>query len=156
VLKLASAARRGERAVTQTRLRHILIRASERVEAGRRGLRDLRDLIVNSKADFAELARVHSYDGTRAAARARLGLSRRYVPDFERAYEELKEARSASVRTLSVYHLIQFSSGARPSMNPERRRCRRGRSAEASPRGLQEWLRQLRDQSYVEVRLDEK
>jgi len=42
-------------------------------------------------------------------------------------------------------------------MNPERRGCRRGRCcASEADEAYQEWLRQLRDQSYVEVRLDEK
>jgi peptidyl-prolyl cis-trans isomerase SurA len=43
-------------------------------------------------------------------------------------------------------------------MNPERRRlqARQVLRERKSDEAYQEWLRQLRDQSYVEVRLDEK
>ncbi|MFL6573587.1 MAG: peptidylprolyl isomerase, partial [Burkholderiales bacterium] len=56
--------------VTQTHARHILVRTSEVVSENeaRRRLADLRERIVNGKADFAELAKVHS-DDTGSAAR---------------------------------------------------------------------------------------
>jgi len=163
VLKLAE--RRGAASsapVTQTRLRHILIRASDTVSESeaRRRLRDLRDRIVNSKADFAELARVHSDDGTASRGGE---LDWVYpgdtVPDFERAYEELKDGEiSQPVRTPFGYHLIQVLERRSAEMNPERRRlqARQVLRERKSDEAYQEWLRQLRDQSYVEVRLDEK
>jgi peptidyl-prolyl cis-trans isomerase SurA len=163
VLKLAE--RRGAAAsapVTQTRLRHILIRTSDTVSESeaRRRLRDLRDRIVNSKADFAELARVHSDDGTASRGGE---LDWVYpgdtVPDFERAYEELKDGEiSQPVRTPFGYHLIQVLERRSAEMNPERRRlqARQVLRERKSDEAYQEWLRQLRDQSYVEVRLDER
>src|SRR5256712_127291 len=163
VLKLVE--RRGAASsapVTQTRLRHILVRTSDTVSESeaRRRLRDLRDRIVNGKADFAELARVHSDDGTASRGGE---LDWIYpgdtVPDFERAYEELKEGEiSQPVRTPFGYHLIQVLERRSAEMNPERRRlqARQVLRERKSDEAYQEWLRQLRDQSYVEVRLDER
>ena len=72
----------------QTRVRHILMRASEALseaEALRR-LHDLRERIVSGAADFAELARVHSEDAS-AARGGDLGwvYPGDTVPEFERA-----------------------------------------------------------------------
>jgi peptidyl-prolyl cis-trans isomerase SurA len=165
VLKLAGrrGATLGDGApVEQTRLRHILIRASETMsenEAIRR-LNDLRARIQSGAADFAEMARVHSGD----ASAARGGeLDWVYpgdtVPDFERAYQALKPGEvSAPVRTPFGYHLIQVLERRSADMSPERRRLQarqilRDRKADEA---YQEWLRQLRDQVYVELRLEER
>jgi peptidyl-prolyl cis-trans isomerase SurA len=148
--------------VTQTRLRHILVRTSETVSEAeaRRRLTDLRERILKGAGDFAELARVHSDD----ASAARGGeLDWVYpgdtVPDFERAFQELKAGEiSEPVRTPFGFHLIQVLERRNADMSPERRRLQarqilRERKADEA---YQEWLRQLRDQSYVELRLDER
>jgi peptidyl-prolyl cis-trans isomerase SurA len=147
--------------VPQTRLRHILIRASELVSEGeaRRRLADLRDRIVNG-ADFAELARVHSDDAT-AARGGELDWVYQgdTVPDFERAYLDLKIGEvSEPVRTPFGYHLIQVLERRSADMSPERRRlqARQVLRERKSDEAYQEWLRQLRDQIYVELRLDER
>ena len=126
----------------------------------RRRLLDLRERIVSGGADFAELARVHSDDGTAARGGE---LDWVYpgdtVPEFERAYEELKIGEvSQPVRTPFGYHLIQVLErrAARLSV-PERRRlqARQALRERKSDEAYQEWLRQLRDQTYVELRLEE-
>jgi peptidyl-prolyl cis-trans isomerase SurA len=148
--------------VAQTRLRHILIRASESMSEGEavRRLNDLRARIVSGAADFAEMARVHSADATAARGGE---LDWVYpgdtVPDFERAYQELKVGEvSQPVRTPFGYHLIQVLERRSADVSPERRRLQarqalRERKADES---YQEWLRQLRDQIYVELRLEER
>lgn len=149
-------------AVEQTRLRHILIRTSENVSENeaRRRLADLRQRIVSGKADFADLARVHSDDATAARGGE---LDWVYpgdtVPDFERAYQHLKIGEvSEPVKTPFGYHLIQVLERRSADMSPERRRlqARQALRERKSDEAYQEWLRQLRDQSYVELRLDEK
>jgi peptidyl-prolyl cis-trans isomerase SurA len=148
--------------VAQTRLRHILIRASESIseaEALRR-LNDLRERIVRGGADFGEMARVHSGDATAARGGE---LDWVYpgdtVPEFERAYQELKIGEvSQPVRTPFGYHLIQVLERRSADMSEERRRLQarqvlRERKADEA---YQEWLRQLRDQIYVELRLEER
>jgi peptidyl-prolyl cis-trans isomerase SurA len=164
VLKLLE--RRGVAAanapVRQTRLRHILVRTSEAVSEGeaRRRLADLRSRIVSGAAEFAEMARVHSDDATAARGGE---LDWVYpgdtVPDFERAYQELKvDEVSQPVRTPFGYHLIQVLERRSADMSPERRRlqARMALRERKSEEAYQEWLRQLRDQTYVELRLEER
>ena len=151
-----------ETAVRQTRLRHILIRTNEVVSESeaRRKLLDLRDRIVSGGADFAELARVHSDDGTAARGGE---LDWVYpgdtVPEFERAYEELKVGEvSQPVRTPFGYHLIQVLERRSSDLSPERKRlqARQALRERKADEAYQEWLRQVRDQTYVELRLDER
>jgi peptidyl-prolyl cis-trans isomerase SurA len=152
----------GSAPVRQTKLRHVLIRTNEAVSDAdaRRRITLLRERIVSGAADFAEIARTNSDD----ASAARGGeLDWVYpgdtVPEFERAYEELKVGEvSEPVRTPFGYHLIQVLERRSSDMSPERRRLQarqvlRERKAEEA---YTEWLRQLRDQTYVELRLEEK
>jgi peptidyl-prolyl cis-trans isomerase SurA len=149
--------------VTQTRARHILVRTSEVVSENeaRRRLADLRERIAKGGADFAELAKAHSDD---AASAARGGdLDWIYpgdtVPDFERAMQELKPGEiSPPVKTPFGYHLIQVLERRASDVSQERRRleARKLLRERKSEETYQEWLRQLRDQAYVELRLEER
>jgi peptidyl-prolyl cis-trans isomerase SurA len=163
ILKLIE--RRGagaEAPVVQTRLRHILIRTNEAVSEAdaRRKLLELRKRIVDGGADFGELARAYSDDGTATRGGE---LDWVYpgdtVPEFERAYQELKIGEvSQPVRTPFGYHLIQVLERRSSDVSPERRRlqARQALRERKSDEAYQEWLRQLRDQTYVELRLDER
>lgn len=164
VLKLLDrrGASTGGAAVAQTRLRHILVRAGEQMSEtnARRRLADLRQRIVSGSADFAELARVHSEDGT-AARGGELDwiYAGDTVPDFERAYLELKIGEvSQPIRTPFGYHLIQVLERRSADVSPERHRLRARQALRErkSDESYQEWLRQLRDQTYVELRLEER
>jgi len=125
-----------------------------------RRLNDLRERIIKSGADFAEMARVHSNDATAARGGE---LDWVYpgdtVPDFERAYQELKVGEvSQPVRTPFGYHLIQVLERRSADMSPERRRlqARQALRERKADEAYQDWLRQLRDQIYVELRLEER
>ncbi len=163
VLKLLE--RRGAPApnvpIVQTRIRHILIRTSETMSEAeaRRRLLGLRERIA-SGADFAALARANSDDST--AARGG-DLDWIYpgdtVPEFERAFQELKPGEiSQPVKTPFGYHLIQVLERRSADMSPERRRlqARQVLRERKSDEAFQQWLRQLRDQAYVELRLEER
>jgi peptidyl-prolyl cis-trans isomerase SurA len=152
----------GDAPVTQTRVRHILVRTNEVVSESdaRRRLLDIRERIVNGKADFAEMARVHSDDGSAGRGGE---LDWVYpgdtVPDFERAMQELKVGEvSQPVRTPFGYHLMQVLERRAADMSPERRRlqARQALRERKSEEAFQEWLRQVRDRAYVELRLEEK
>src|SRR6266850_1583002 len=163
LLQLADRRGAGAQApVLQTRMRHILVRTNEAVSESeaRRKLLDLRERLVSGGADFAELARVHSDDGTAARGGE---LDWVYpgdtVPEFERAYEELKISEvSPPVRTPFGYHLIQVLERRSSDLSPERRRqqARQALRERKADEAYQEWLRQLRDQTYVELRLEER
>ncbi|HUQ26849.1 MAG TPA: peptidylprolyl isomerase [Burkholderiales bacterium] len=148
--------------IPQTRLRHILIRTSETVSEGeaRRRLNDLRRRILAKDADFGEMARVHSDDATSARGGE---LDWVYpgdtVPDFERAYQELRVGEvSEPVRTPFGVHLIQVLERRSADMSTERRRlqARQALRERKGDEAYNEWLRQLRDLTYVELRLEER
>ncbi|MEA3194100.1 MAG: peptidyl-prolyl cis-trans isomerase SurA [Betaproteobacteria bacterium] len=148
--------------IPQTRLRHILIRTSETVSESeaRRRLNDLRRRILAKEADFAEMARVHSDDATSARGGE---LDWVYpgdtVPDFERAFQELQVGEiSEPVRTPFGMHLIQVLERRSADMSAERRRlqARQALRERKGDEAYNEWLRQLRDLTYVELRLEER
>ena len=148
--------------IPQTRLRHILIRTNDTVSEteARRRLTDLRRRILAKDADFAEMARVHSDDATSARGGE---LDWVYpgdtVPDFERAYQELQIGEvSQPVRTPFGVHIIQVLERRSADMSQERRRmqARQALRERKSDEAYSEWLRQLRDTVYVDLRLEER
>jgi peptidyl-prolyl cis-trans isomerase SurA len=147
--------------ITQTRARHILIRTSETVseDNARRRLLGLRERIL-AGADFAVLARSNSDDSTSARGG---DLDWIYpgdtVPEFERAMQELKPGElSQPVKTPFGFHLIQVMERRSAELSPERRRlqARQALRERKADETFQQWLRQLRDQTYVELRLEDR
>jgi peptidyl-prolyl cis-trans isomerase SurA len=81
------------------------------------------------------------------------------VPDIERAMKELKPKDvSQPVKTPFGYHLIQVIERRSADVSPERRRlqARQALRERKSDEAFQEWLRQLRDSTYVELRLEDR
>lgn len=147
--------------VQQTRARHILIKTNELVSENeaRNRLNNLKERLDN-KGDFAELARVHSED-TSATRGGELGWVSPgdTVPEFERAMNALKPGEiSAPVRSPFGWHLIQVLERRNEDMSKERLRlmARQALSARKSDEAYQEWVRQLRDQAFIDIRLEER
>ena len=147
--------------VQQTRVRHILVKTNELVSENeaRNRLHTLKERLEN-KADFAELARVHSEDAS-ASKGGDLGwiLPGDTVPEFERAMEGLKIGEiSNPVRSPFGWHLIQVLERGVQDVSKERQRlaARQTLRARKSDEAYQEWVRQLRDRAYVELRLEER
>jgi peptidyl-prolyl cis-trans isomerase SurA len=147
--------------VQQTRVRHILLKTNELVSENdaRNRLRTLKERLEN-KADFAELARAHSEDAS-AAKGGDLGwiLPGDTVPEFERAMNALKIGEvSDPVRSPFGWHLIQVLERGVQDVSKERQRlaARQTLRARKSDEAYQEWVRQLRDRAYVELRLEER
>jgi len=147
--------------VTQTHARHILVRTNEAVSEAdaRRRLAVLRERII-AGADFAELARLNSQDGSAA-----LGGDLNWihpgdtVPEFERAMDALAPGElSEPVKTPFGWHLIQVLERRKADLSVERRRleARLALRARKSDEAYQEWLRQLRDRTFIELRLEER
>lgn len=148
--------------VEQTRVRHILIRTSEVTSEAdaRRRLSDLRERIVTGGADFAELARLHSVDGS-ASRGGDLDwvLPGDTVPDFERAMSALKPGEvSQPFKSPFGWHLLQVQERRAAALTQDRRRmqARIALKERKSDEAYQEWLRQLRDRTYVELRLEDR
>ncbi|HZM48222.1 MAG TPA: peptidylprolyl isomerase [Burkholderiales bacterium] len=147
--------------VNQTRTRHILIKTNELVseDEARRRLVGLKERLDN-KVDFAELARAHSED-TSASKGGDLGWISPgdTVPDFERAMNDLKLGEvSNPVKSPFGWHLIQVLERRNEDMSKERQRlnARMALRARKSDESYQEWVRQLRDRAYIELRLEER
>jgi len=146
--------------VTQTHARHILIKTNELVSEAdaKRRLLELKERLDNG-ASFAELARLHSEDGS-AAKGGDLGwLSPGdTVPEFERAMNALPlNVVSDPVHTQFGWHLIEVLGRRKEDVTQEKRKLQarmeiRERKADEA---YQEFVRQLRDQAYVEYKQDE-
>jgi peptidyl-prolyl cis-trans isomerase SurA len=151
----------GPAMVQQTNARHILIKASELVSdnEARTRLRNLKERLEN-KTDFAQLARSNSED-TSASKGGDLGWISPgdTVPEFERAMNALKPGEiSDPVRSPFGWHLIQVVERRSADLSKERRRltARQALRERKSEEAYEEWVRQLRDRAFVEMRLDER
>ncbi len=147
--------------VEQAHVRHILVRSNELVseDEAKRKLLSLRERIVNG-VNFAELARLNSDDGS-ASRGGDLGwiYPGDTVAEFERAFTELKPMDvSQPVKTPFGWHLIQVLERRTADMSSERKRveARKALLDRKGDEAYQEWLRQLRDRAYVEMRLEER
>lgn len=148
--------------VAQTRVRHILIRTNELVsqDQAKRRLADLRERLENKAADFADLARQHSNDGS-AARGGDLGwvYPGDTVPEFEKTMEALKPGEiSEPIQTQFGWHIIQVQERRTEDASQDRVRqaARQALRERKADEAYQEWLRQLRDRAFVELRLEDR
>jgi peptidyl-prolyl cis-trans isomerase SurA len=147
--------------VQQTRVRHILLRVSDLTPEPevRRRLGELRERIVKGGQDFGQLARLHSVDASSTRG-GELGwiYPGDTVPEFEKAMTALQPGEvSEPVQSPFGFHLIQVME-RRVEESPVERNRQAARLAlrdRKSEEAFQEWLRQLRDRTYVELRLDD-
>ena len=162
ILKLV--AKRGGKsmpAVQQTHVRHILIKVNEVVSEAdaKHKLTGLLERIRNGEK-FEELARLYSQDGTAAKGGdldwAYPGV---FVPEFERAMNQLPLKQvSEPVQTPFGFHLIEVLERRvqEPSSDRQRDAARQALRERKVDEAYQDWLRQLRDTAYVEMRLEER
>jgi peptidyl-prolyl cis-trans isomerase SurA len=147
--------------VAQTHVRHILITPNELVsnDEARTRLTQLRQRISGGD-DFAALARSHSDDKGTAIQGGDLGWVNPgdLVPRFEEVMNDLDANElSEPVRTRFGWHLIQVLERRQQDVTDQVRRAqarealRERKAAEAT----RNYLRQLRNEAYVEMRLDE-
>lgn len=147
--------------IVQHKARHILVKTSEILgdaDAQRR-LRDLRERILQGGADFADLAKQFSQDGS-AASGGDLGwvAASDLVPEFAQVMESLPIGQlSQPVRSPFGWHLMQVLERRDADVSKERERleARQAIRARKAEEAYDEWLRQLRDSAYVELRLEE-
>jgi peptidyl-prolyl cis-trans isomerase SurA len=153
-------AKQGLPTLKQTHARHILIRINEVVSEAdaQHKLVGIKERLDNG-ADFAELARLYS-DDLSASKGGDLGWLYQgdTVPEFERAMDDLalKEV-SKPVRSPFGMHLIQvlerrMDEGSKDRQRLVARMALRERKADEA---YQDWLRQQRDEAYVEYHLDQ-
>ncbi len=147
--------------VEQTHARHILVRVNELLSESeaRRTLNEvLRQLSVGES--FETLAKRYSQDAS-AANGGDLGWvsAGDTVPPFEAAMNLLKEGEvSPIVQTPFGLHLIEVVARRKIDVTDDRTKqmAKRDLHLRRLDEVYQDWLRQLRDNTYIEVRLDEE
>ncbi|WP_373510171.1 peptidylprolyl isomerase [Thiocapsa sp.] len=147
--------------VVQTNARHILIRTNELVsdDDAKRRLEQLRMRIVGGE-DFAALARSNSDDTGSALKGGDLGWVNPgdTVPDFEEAMNALPpNGVSEPFQSPFGWHIVQVIERRNQDKEGEfmRIKAREALQRRKAEEATEEWLRQLRDEAYVEIRLDE-
>lgn len=155
-----SATTEAARAVVQTRARHILVRPGNGpagdIEA-QRLLNDLRERVLARRSEFADLARQYSADGSSARG-GDLGWldPGDTVPEFDQVMQALPlNEISQPVRSPFGWHLIVVNERRNGSVADRERIAARNVIRERKiEEQAQEWLRRLRDKTFVELRLD--
>ncbi len=147
--------------VTQTLARHILIRTTELITDDDASIR-LQKIVQRIKKgeDFAELARMYSDDKLSAIKGGDLGWVSpgEMVPVFEQAMNELPpENISTPFKSEFGWHIVQVQERREHDNTEEYTRSQaqdalRSRKIEEE---YQNWLRRLRDEAYVEYRLND-
>ncbi|PJO21094.1 molecular chaperone SurA [Burkholderia glumae] len=144
--------------IVQTHVRHILLRVGEgKSEAqARQQLIDIRNK-VEAGGDFASFARTYSQDGS-ASQGGDLGWISpgETVPEFERAMNSLQDGQiSNPVRTEYGYHLIQVLGrrDAEGSIQQQMDIARQAIGQRKAEQAYADWLRELRDSSYVQIKI---
>ena len=147
--------------IQQTHVRHILIKLSEIMSEkdGKLKIDGIKERLDNGEK-FEALARQYSEDSTAANGGDLNWLNPGdTVPQFEKAMNELKDQQiSPPVRTQFGWHLIQVLERKTQDMSKEaaRLKARQEIRAKKADEAYQDWLRELRDRAYVEIRLEDK
>jgi peptidyl-prolyl cis-trans isomerase SurA len=147
--------------ILQVHARHILLQPNEvrSISEVKSKLEQLRERVLNGE-DFAELARAHSEDKSSAAKGGDLGWVNpgQTVPEFERKMNELEPNELGEpVETPFGLHLIQVLAKRMYDVSDERSRAaarQQIHSRKADAR-YEQWLRQMRDEAYVNYRLED-
>lgn len=147
--------------IEQTHARHILIKLSEVVSEKEAKLKmdNIKERLDNGES-FEVLARQYSEDGT-----ASNGGDLNWVnpgdtvPAFEKAMNELNDKQiSQPIRSPFGWHIIQVLERRKQDMSKEAARMKarqeiRNRKADEA---YQDWILELRDRAFVEIKLEDK
>jgi len=147
--------------VKQTSARHILIRRNE-LTSNEDAKTRLQQLLIRLEGgeDFATLARAHSDDRGSATRGGDLGWSSpgALVPQFEEAMNKLEPGQiSQPFQTQFGWHIVQTLDRREYDdtdsfLRSKARKLIRDRKTEDE---TQTWIRRIRDEAFVEYRLDD-
>ncbi|WP_251373088.1 peptidylprolyl isomerase [Polynucleobacter ibericus] len=143
--------------ITQTLPRHILLRSRPSLsdQDAERRLQGFRDQIRAKTADFAELAKKYSEDGSAANGGALGWMSPGdLVPEFEQAMNRLQIGEvSNPVKSEFGWHLIQVMERREGQLTVEKQRqfARAAIRERKFDQAYQDWMRELRDNATVKI-----
>lgn len=147
--------------VEQTHAKHILIKVNEITSEseGKARIERIKDRL-DTGAKFDDQARLNSEDASSSKGGDLGWISPGdTVPDFEQAMNRLRiDEISLPVRSPFGWHVIVVTERRTQDVTAERQReqARQALRQRKSEEAFQEWVRQLRDRAYVEVKVDER
>ena len=160
IVKLVDKRADGKQVVTEYHARHVLIKTSEVVSSDEalKVATDVRHRIVDNKEDFAAVAKHDSQDATTAGGGGDMGWFpvEQYGTRVAEVVSQLKDGEiSEPFQTDAGWHVLQRLATRQQDRTVEMKRDQareiiRNRKAEEQ---YENFLRQLRSESYVEVRL---
>jgi peptidyl-prolyl cis-trans isomerase SurA len=147
--------------IEQTHVRHILIKLTEVVsqKEAKQKMEVIKERLDNG-TKFEEMARQYSEDGS-----ANNGGDLNWVnpgdtvPQFEKAMNELGIGEiSQPILTPFGWHIIQVLERRKQDMSKDaaRLKARQEIRKRKSDEAYQDWIRELRDRAFVEIRLEDK
>lgn len=146
--------------VRQVNARHILLTPNmlKSDDDIRRELADLRQQILDG-AGFAELAREHSEDPGSVNKGGELGWAQpdRYTPAFSQVLERLPVGKvSEPFKSPYGWHIVEVLGWRNYDNTVEHQRAQARETLFKRKAGIEEelWLQRLRDEAYVDYRLD--
>jgi len=161
IIKLLSVRSSEKHIVTQTLARHILIQPNELITSEDAKLRlDQLKLRIEGGDDFAVLAQAHSEDTVSAAEGGSLGwvTPGDLVPKFEDQMNKLQPSETSDpFQSQFGWHIVQVLERREHDNTEDSKRGRarqiiRKRKIEEAN---QNWLRTMREEAFVEYRLDD-
>ena len=161
IIKISGIKSDEENIVEQTNSRHILIKTDQLTtsEQAKSKLEQLK-LRIESGDDFGLLAKGNSHDSVSAIDGGNLGWRTpgELVPEFQRVMDTLEPNQiSEPFRSSYGWHIVQVL-GRRNFDNTEsvkRGKARMAIRTRKLKEAMQNWTRRLRDEAYVEYRLDD-
>jgi len=158
ILKVISRGEESGLTVTQTRVRHIVLRPSAQlsIDAAERRIIDFRQQIASGAKTFEELARQYSEDGS-AQSGGDLGWASpgSFVPEFEEAMDKLPiSGLSLPVRSRFGVHLIQVLDRRESTIDPRqlREQATNALKEQKFDPAYAEWVADLRAKAFIEYR----
>ncbi|MDM8547876.1 peptidylprolyl isomerase [Candidatus Venteria ishoeyi] len=159
IVKLEAKRSGNQSIITQTHARHMLLKTNEVVsdDNAEQRLRNLQERVREGQS-FEDLAKAHSDDTASAAKGGDLGWVSpgQMVPEFEEQMQTLSVGDiSPPFKSRYGWHIIQVLERRQHDNSEQALRSKastiiRQRKGEEE---LQNWLRQLRDEAYVDLRL---
>ena len=158
LLKVIQRNQSGTLTMTQTRARHILLRPGGDLSqnAARARLFQYKSDIERGRADFAQIARAHSQDGS-APQGGDLGWASpgQFVPEFEEVMDALLPGQISDplVSRFGV-HIIQVNERREVPLTPAQERdfARRTLREAKYDETLQTWAKEIRGRAFIEYR----
>jgi peptidyl-prolyl cis-trans isomerase SurA len=158
ILKVLSRGEDSGLTVTQTHVRHIVLRPSAQLglDAVERRIIDFRQQIDSGAKTFEELARQYSEDGS-APSGGDLGWASpgSFVPEFEEAMDKLPVGGlSGPVRSRFGVHLIQVLDRRSTTVDPKqlREQATNALKEQKFDPAYAEWVADLRAKAFIEYR----